>query len=270
MSKLRLCLTLALTLSTTAVQAAEEPDLTAPDNVAAAPAEAERTASGLASMVLAPGSGEEHPEADDWVRVHYTGWTTDGEVFDSSVQRGNPIALPLDKVIDGWTEGVQLMVAGERRRFWVPEELAYKGQEGLPQGTLVFDIELLGVIERPEPPANLTAPPADAEMHKKGLASKVLQAGTGDTSPRAKSTVTVHYTGWTTDGTMFDTTVMRGVPATFPLTGVIKGWTQGLQEMVVGEKRRFWIPSKLAYDGAPGKPQGMLIFDVELVAITVY
>jgi peptidylprolyl isomerase len=79
----------------------------------------------------------------------------------------------------------------------------------------------------------------------------------------------VHYTGWTTDGKMFDSSVARGEPATFPLNGVIKGWTEGVQLMVVGEKRRFWIPGNLAYDNSPrpGAPKGMLVFDVELLAI---
>jgi peptidylprolyl isomerase len=80
--------------------------------------------------------------------------------------------------------------------------------------------------------------------------------------------VTVHYTGWqASDGRMFDSSVQRGEPATFPLDGVIPGWTEGLQLMTVGEKRRLWIPANLAYEGRPGRPQGMLVFDVELIGI---
>jgi peptidylprolyl isomerase len=78
--------------------------------------------------------------------------------------------------------------------------------------------------------------------------------------------VTVHYTGWTTDGKMFDSSVARGEPATFRLDQVIPGWTEGLQMMVEGEKRRFWIPARLAYEGQAG-PQGMLVFDIELIRI---
>jgi peptidylprolyl isomerase len=66
---------------------------------------------------------------------------------------------------------------------------------------------------------------------------------------------------------MFDSSVTRGEPIDFPLNRVIPGWTEGLQLMVVGETRRFWIPSKLAYDGQPGAPQGMLVFDVELLEV---
>ncbi len=100
-----------------------------------------------------------------------------------------------------------------------------------------------------------------------GLASKVLQPGTGTDHPAATSRVTVHYTGWTTDGKMFDSSVTRGQPATFALNQVIPGWTEGVQLMVVGEKRRFWIPGGLAYEGQQGAPQGMLVFDVELMEI---
>jgi peptidylprolyl isomerase len=77
----------------------------------------------------------------------------------------------------------------------------------------------------------------------------------------------VNYTGWTTDGKMFDSSVQRGEPATFSLNQVIPGWTEGLQMMVEGEKRRFWIPESLAYQGQPGQPAGMLVFDVELIRI---
>ena len=87
--------------------------LPAPADVAAPPADAEVTASGLASKVLQPGTGSDHPLPADKVKVHYTGWTTDGKAFDSSVARGKPALFPLDKVIAGWTEGVQLMVEGE-------------------------------------------------------------------------------------------------------------------------------------------------------------
>ena len=115
-------------------------------------------------------------------------------------------------------------------------------------------------------PSDVAAAPADAETTASGLASKVLEAGSGSTHPTATSNVTVHYTGWTTDGQMFDSSVTRGQPSTFPLNGVIRGWTEGVQLMVVGEKRRFWIPEELAYGGRRD-PRGMLVFDVELIAI---
>jgi peptidylprolyl isomerase len=116
-------------------------------------------------------------------------------------------------------------------------------------------------------PSDVSAAPADAVRTSDNLASKILQSGTGSRHPRANSEVTVHYTGWTTDGKMFDSSVARGEPATFRLDEVIRGWTEGVQMMVEGEKRRFWIPARLAYEGHPDGPQGTLVFDIELIKI---
>ena len=116
-------------------------------------------------------------------------------------------------------------------------------------------------------PADVAAPPADAQKTASGLAYKVLTPGTGSERPTEFSTVEVHYTGWTTDGQMFDSSITRGQPATFPLNRVIPGWTEGVQLMSPGDTFRFWIPKELAYNDAPGKPAGMLVFDVELLEI---
>jgi FKBP-type peptidyl-prolyl cis-trans isomerase len=235
-----------------------------PPDVAAPPADAVKTASGLATKVIAPGTGTDHPTKDDLVTVEYTGWTTDGKMFDSSVSRGKPSTFRVGGVIQGFSEGVQLMVPGEKRRLWIPEAMAYGGREGRPKGMLVFDIQLIDMPNRA--PADVKAPPADAKRTASGLAYKVLREGTGGRHPKASSTVTVHYTGWTTDGKMFDSSVVKGQPASFPLNGVIPGWTEGLQLMFEGEKARFWIPEKLAYKGQ-SPPYGMLVFDVELLKI---
>ena len=256
---------LALALLVAAPLMAQAPKTsvaTPPSDVAAPPADAARTASGLASKVITPGTGKTHPARADIVTVHYTGWKTDGSMFDSSVLRGKPASFPLDRVIAGWTEGVQLMVEGEKRRFWIPEALAYKGQRE-PKGMLVFDVELLSIASV-SAPADVKAAPADAKKTASGLAYKVIKAGTGTKHPTASSTVTVHYTGWTTDGKMFDSSVARGMPISFGLSDVIKGWTEGVQLMVAGEKMRFWIPQDLAYGGKQ-PPFGMLVFDVELI-----
>jgi FKBP-type peptidyl-prolyl cis-trans isomerase len=115
----------------------------APADVATVPADAQRSPSGLAWKVLTPGTGTTKPTATSQVLAHYTGWTTDGQMFDSSVVRGEPLDYPLGGLIVGWIEGMQLMVKGEKRRFWIPQDLAYRGQPGAPAGMLVFDIELL-------------------------------------------------------------------------------------------------------------------------------
>ena len=257
--------TLLLALLVAATAAAQTPSvIPPPPDVAAPPKDAKKTPSGLASKVIQPGTGKDHPASDELVTVNYTGWTTDGKMFDSSVTKGRPATFPLNRVIAGWTEGLQQMVVGEKRRFWIPEALAYKGQRD-PKGMLVFDVELLGMPARA--PADVKAPPADAKRTASGLAYKVLQTGNGKAHPKATDMVMVHYTGWTTNGKMFDSSVVSGQPLTFPLNGVIPGWTEGVQLMVEGEKTRFWIPEALAYKGQPGSPQGMLVFDVELLRI---
>jgi FKBP-type peptidyl-prolyl cis-trans isomerase len=246
-------------------------DLPAPPDVKAPPADAAKTQSGLASKVLKPGTGKEKPTASDSVEVHYTGWTTDGHMFDSSVKRGQPARFPVGGVIKGWTEGLQLMTVGEKRRFWIPADLAYgeSAGGGRPSGMLVFDVELLGITSPPKVPEDVAAAPKNAKKTKSGIAYQVLKKGTGKVHPKASDTVEVHYTGWTTDGKMFDSSVARGQPATFPLGAVIPGWTEGVQLMVVGEKTRFWIPGNLAYDNSPrpGAPKGTLVFDIELLGI---
>ena len=248
------------------VVAAQAPP--APPDVAAPPADAEKTASGLASKVVMPGTGDEKPQSTDVVTVHYTGWTTDGKMFDSSHTRGAPSMFSLSRVIAGWRDCVQLMVTGETRRCWVPQELAYKGQAGRPQGMLVFDIELIDMRRSPNvAPPDVAGPPDDAKRTASGLAYKILKAGEGTRRPAQFGRVTVHYTGWTTDGKMFDSSVAKGTPATLSLDNVIRGWSEGLQLMVEGERTRFWIPQNLAYKGEPGAPRGMLVFDVDLIRI---
>jgi peptidylprolyl isomerase len=257
---------LALNVGLVASQAPAAQPPAAPPDVAAPPADAEKSASGLATKVLQKGTGTARPDTQEMVVVHYTGWTTDGKSFDSSVARGKPNTFAVGGLIKGFTEGLQLMTVGEKRRLWIPETLAYRGQPGRPAGMLVFDVELLEILADPSaPPADVAGPPSDARRTPSGLSYKVLRPGTGKVNPRSDSRVTVHYTGWTTDGKMFDSSLKRGQPASFGLNEVIKGWTEGVQLMTEGEKTRFWIPQRLAYEGKAGAPAGMLVFDIELL-----
>lgn len=247
-------------------------DVPAPADVAAPPADATTTPSGLAYKVLTPGTGTEHPADIDSVQVNYTGWTTDGKMFDTSTKRKKPAKFKLKGVIAGWTEGLQVMTVGQKTRFWVPEALAYAGKAGKPAGMLVFDVELVEIIPGPKPipaPPDVAAPSAGAKTTKSGLSYKVITAGGGKEHPTAKQVVEVNYTGWSIDGTMFDSSVARGKSASFPLGGVIPGWTEGVQLMVVGDTMRFWIPSDLAYGDTPkrpGAPSGPLTFDIALIS----
>jgi len=240
----------------------------APDLVFSPPEEAKETSSGLRYQVIAKGKGKS-PEATSRVTVHYQGWLTSGELFDSSFQRGQPATFPLDRVIPGWTEGLQLMQEGAIYRFWIPADLAYGDRPGTPQGMLIFEVELLSVEVLPSIPSlKKVTPHKRAKTTESGLSYKVLKKGTRGDRPTANSMVTVDYTMWLSDGTVADSSVLRGQPATFPLNAVIPGWTEALQLMDVGEKTRFWMPADLAYgnSGNSSYPQGDLIFDIELIS----
>lgn len=133
-----------------AAEPADDPNtLPAPPDVQGPPPTADSSPSGLAWIILRGGDGGTSPAPTSIIKVHYTGWTTSGEMFDSSVVRGEPIEFPLDKLIAGWIEGIQMMTRGEKRRFWIPAELAYgnSSQPGAPQGLLVFDVELIDFAE---------------------------------------------------------------------------------------------------------------------------
>jgi peptidylprolyl isomerase len=121
----------------------QKPQIPAPANLKTPPPTAAKKTFVISSVVLKPGTGKVRPGPTDTVTVNYTGWTTDGRTFDTT-SGGEPATLALNEVITGWTEGLQLMVEGEKRRFWIPEQLAYRGRRE-PYGTLVFDIELISI-----------------------------------------------------------------------------------------------------------------------------
>ena len=149
--------------------------------------------------------------------------------------------------------------------------------------TLATAICLLGCNQATESPAEKpvaqAAPASQADSGQKnemkttpsGLKYQVLKQGTGTVSPKATDTVNVHYHGTLLDGTVFDSSVERGQPISFPLNGVIPGWTEGLQLMKVGDKFKFEIPANLAYGptspSAKIPPNSTLVFEVELLGI---
>ena len=121
----------------------------APPDVKAPPADAVKSASGLAWKVIKPGTGTVYPKATDLVMVNYTGWKADGTMVENSIGKGVQF-VPVASHFPGWTEGLQLMVPGEVRRFWIPETLTYKGARD-PKGMLVYEIELIGSMPNSKP-----------------------------------------------------------------------------------------------------------------------
>jgi peptidylprolyl isomerase len=205
-------------------------------------------------------------KAGAMVTIHYTGWTTDGKVFDSSLKGGEPATFPLGNLIKGWQEGIPGMKEGGKRRLMIPSDLGY-GDEGSPpdipgKATLVFEIELI---------RNWSLPAPDAKEWKEvkdtgGLKTWDVKEGKGE-AIKAGAEVTIHYTGWTLDGKIFDSSHKRGEPATFPLGDLIKGWQIGVPGMKPGGVRRLSIPYPLAY-GEKGRPptipaKATLIFEIE-------
>lgn len=242
------------------------------------------TESGLQYKILEEGPEDGiAPVATDLVVVHYVGTLRDGTEFDSSRARGEPASFPLNRVIRGWTEGLQLMTEGDKFRFFLPPDLAY-GKSGSgpligPNETLIFDVELMKV-QNPERNLEIANDFLAANAEKDGIQTtdsglqyEVLSQGDGEgKSPEAQDTVEVHYQGTLLDGTEFDSSYKRGETIEFPLNRVIPGWTEGVQLMSEGDKYRFFLPPELGYGemGTPGGPIGpneALIFEVELVAV---
>ncbi len=229
-------------------------------------ADAERSKSGLAWVVLDRGPEGPSPVDSARVTVHYTAWTMDGVIADSTLERGGPATFSLRGAPTGWREGLPMMRVGDRFKFWIPPELAYENAPGQPQGMIVLEVALLDFANPRPVPVDVAGIPEGAQVTASGLAWRALGRGDGTYgNPWETATVTVNYAGWTTDGEQFDSSWDRGTPATFGLDQVIDGWTEALQLMQPGDTFRFWVPGNLAYEGRAG-PQGMLVFDIELLA----
>lgn len=258
-------LVLLVTAAAAGAQGGRDPD--APDDLLEPPADAEKTPSGLVSKVLQAGTGDLHPDGNDMVSAHYTGWTPYGAKFVSSHDRGQPAVFQLADMFAGWREGLQLMVAGEKRRLWIPAHLAPPNPKTGPRGAVVFDVELIGIQSIPNLPPGYTEPPPDAVETDSGAFSRRFAEGTGEEKPGPDSVALMHWTGWTTDGKLFESTALRGRPTAFPLDKVLSPFADVVRLMVEGEKRHIWIPGDLAKGQWPGAPEGTLILEVELLKI---
>jgi peptidylprolyl isomerase len=246
----------------------------------------------LVVVDLVEGDGEEAP-SDATVSTHYVGvsWLNEGVEFDSSWDRGDPISFPLDGVIQGWGQGIPGMKVGGRRLLIIPPDLAYGPSSPSPDiaadDTLVFVIDLVEVVPPPEPiepgtdamgvevsggfgeTPEITLPGGEPPTE---LVVVDLVEGDGEEVP-VGATVTTDYAGvsWLNEGAVFDSSFERGEPATFPLSGVIPGWTQGLPGMKVGGRRLLIIPPDLAYGDAAPSPDiaagDTLVFVIDMVDV---
>lgn len=244
------------------------------------------------------------PTIQDMVTVRYTGWLSDGCVFDSTYSHGEDARLLLVGLIPGWRDAMLTMTPGMIRRVEIPSELAYRelGSPPVipPNATLTFEIELVSVLTPVEAAAtatviaaSFTPTPEGGELvsdcenadypdsapqyndvtedqfvvQPSGIGVFDLKVGDGN-SPGENDLVNLHYTGWLTDGCVFDSSYSRGELATFPVGGVIPGFREAILGMSAGGQRRVQIPAELGYGdtGAGGliPPGATLVFDIVL------
>ena len=233
------------------------------------------TPSGLKYYDIQAGDGES-PKSGDKVVVHYTGTLEDGTKFDSSLDRGKPFefTIGIGQVIKGWDEGVMSMRVGGKRQLTIPSNLAY-GERGagkviLPNATLIFDVELIDIKEMYIDP-DFSLPGKEINLDS-GLRMIEHIEGNGEKPIKGQS-VSVHYRGFLTDASQFDSSHDRGHPFTFNVGEgeVIKGWDEAILDMKVGSKRTLIIPPDLGYGvrgaGRMIPPNATLMFEVELIKI---
>jgi peptidylprolyl isomerase len=209
--------------------------------------------------------------------IHFTVWQEDGTIFDSTLERGQPIQMAVrsDQIPAGWQEGLLNMQIGGERQLVVPVELAFgaeqAAQTGIPPGSeLVFDVQLLDITEgAPESPSEVDSD--DYEQSDSGLQYYDLEEGDGSALEEGQVAI-IHYTVWLEDGTLVDSSLDRGQPIQMLVGGGqnIAGWEEGLMTMHVGGKRQMVIPAELAFgeEGAGGgfiPPNAVLILELEVL-----
>lgn len=233
--------------------------------------------SGVQYADIEVGEGPAVESAGITVSVHYTAYLVDGTAFDSTDDRGEPASLALRNVFPGMARGVEGMRVGGTRKIIIPPELGFGAQQVHPavpaNATLIFDVELLDIVDYESVPDELPGEPVDVEPVEldDNLVIYDLEVGDGDVLNDVDETITIHYTGYLTDASSFDSSRQRGEPMTTPLANLIPGWQQGLLGMREGGTRKLVIPYPLAY-GESGRPptippRATLIFDIELVEI---
>jgi peptidylprolyl isomerase len=247
--------------------------LPAPKPLAAPPANAVETASGIRYLVLKPAADASKMASGPFVEYRADVWSADGVTRANSKESGPQVVLVqrLASEQPGLARAILSSPVGETRRWWFEADRLKPGYAGMPDLPHVVDLTVLGTADPLRAPADLSAPPADALRTPSGIFYRVLKQGPGGPKPTLSSTIEIHYSGWTTYGSLFDSSVQRDVRAVFPLNQLIPGWQEGVPLMSRGDTFRFWIPGKLAYDNgpaSPGAPRGTLVFDITLYDFT--
>lgn len=215
--------------------------------------EIQTTASGLKYSVLTAGSGEGRmPHLGDKVKVHYTGWRTDGTKFDSSIDRGQPAEFVCGFLIEGWNEALQLMHVGDTWKLTIPPDLAYgdnpqPGGKIKPGDTLVFKMQLLGVTEGVPFPEFRKLDPEKTKTAENGLKWEVLREGTG-ASPKDGEFVKLHLCFWNEKGKLLDSTWQKEAPVAAALDKFgLPVLREAPKLMKAGGRYRFEAPPALAF-----------------------
>jgi peptidylprolyl isomerase len=246
--------------------------------------------SGVKFRDVKEGLGEPCPAGAN-VTIHYTGWLTNGTVFDSSRKNGEPANFDLANLIPGWQKGIPGMKPGGIRKLVISPAMGYGSHQNkgnIPaNSTLIFEVELIAARASGGPPeagggrnvatgsgralsdgSNGGTDDPNLKELEGGLKYRDVKEGTGE-PVKPGASITIHYTGWTVDGNVFDSSRKSGAPATFSLGGLIPGWQQGIPGMKPGGIRKLVIPASLGY-GARGAgrdipPNATLVFEIELV-----
>jgi FKBP-type peptidyl-prolyl cis-trans isomerase len=245
-----------------------------PADVAAAPADARRAANGLATKVITRGQGKKHPQPNDCVKVRYIAWNRTGKLAGLSNRDGTSVTQCMRRASPGIADTLASMVVGEQRRAWIPESLAIApdadDETPRPRGDLTYDLTLMGVISAPPTPPQIQTPSVRAKKRPSGVAIERLKKGHGQDHPRAESQMTLELAGWTSTGVLFESTVMGGRTINYSMGDLPAGLREALQQLVVGDRARIWIPADLAYGAKPrnkGQPAGNLVYEIELVGL---
>lgn len=237
---------------------------------------AKKTKEGIVYYPLKKGTGEKAKIGDN-AYIHYTGYLSDSSIFDSSLKNAEPVRVTVGgrHIVKGWSLALQQMNQGSKYRFIIPYHLAYgeKGYKNIipPKSNLIMDIAMQKIVPEIEV-KKWNAKQRDTLKTESGLKYIIFEKGKGSTI-KDSCVVELHYSGYFTNGKLFDSSVKRQTPIKIPIgiSAIIEGWDKAIKLMRKGAEYQFFIPSKLAYgkEGIPNQvpPDADLIFDIQIIDV---